>query len=87
MLFRLLTQVIAVYDMKIRDIKDKIPNHFAYTTTKDFNKFSDNLFDERLKQPKLAANKYLGTTVEQCAFENKERIEKSKSFAWSSFNW
>ena len=32
----------------------KIPNHDKYSTTKHFNKVSGTVFDERLKQAKLA---------------------------------
>ena len=56
MLFTLLILVTQFkkteYDAKIKDIEHKIIDHSVYITTNTFNKFSDVLFDESLKQQK-----------------------------------
>ena len=43
----------ADYDTKIK-VEDKICNHDKYMTINDFNKFLGTIFDEKLKQVKLA---------------------------------
>ena len=45
MLFRLLILV----NFSTKDVEDKSPIHAVYFMTNDFNKFSDTIFDERLK--------------------------------------
>ena len=51
-----------------------------------FNKFSDTIFDERLKQGKLATNKDFGI-AEEHAIKNEEKIEKLPTFDSSFFYW
>ena len=38
------------YDTKIKEIGDKIPNHYKYITTPEFNKFTKENVDDRFKQ-------------------------------------
>ena len=77
MLFRLLILVTQFkkteYDAKIKETEHKIIDHSVYITTNTFNKFSDVLFDESLKQEKLGTNKYLNT-VEQHAIKNDKKV-------------
>ena len=63
--------------MKIKDIEDKAPDHSVYITSNSNNKFSGTVFDERLKQAKVATNKGLDT-FEQRAVETKERMKNGK---------
>ena len=60
MLFRLLILVIQLekvdYNTKIDEIEKKIPDHDKYITILELNKFLGAIFDERLKQAKLATN-------------------------------
>ena len=53
-------------------MEKKISNHNTYITTNDFNKFSGAVFDERLKQTKLATVIDLNN-VEQCAIKNEKK--------------
>ena len=76
----------ADYDTKIEDIEKKIPKLNKYITINDFNKFSGEIFDERLKQAKLATNNDVNT-VEQCAIRNEEKIEKIEIFDFKLFLW
>ena len=65
-------------DTKIEDITKKVPNHNKYVTNNNFNKFPGAIFDERLKEAKLATNNCLNT-VEQRATRNN-RIGKLQTF-------
>ena len=60
MLFRLLILLIQLekvdYNTKIDKIEKKIPDHDKYITTLELNKFLGAIFDERLKEAKLATN-------------------------------
>ena len=38
------------YNTKIKETKDKIPNHDKFTTTFEFNKFPSIIFDEKLNK-------------------------------------
>ena len=62
----------AEYDAKIKDIELKISD----ITINDFNKFSCTVFDETLKQAKLATNKDLDT-VGQCAVKKMRKNRNS----------
>ena len=75
---------IADYDTEIVKIEKKMPGHDRYITTNDFNKLSGVIFDERLKQAKLATTNDLGT-VDQGAIKNEEKIEKLQTFHLSFF--
>ena len=73
------------YDIKIEEIEKKLRGHNKYITTNDFNKFSGAMFEERLKQIKLATNNDLNT-VQQNAARNKEKLEKLQTFELSYFH-
>ena len=53
--------------------------------TKNFNNFLGIIFVKRLEEATSATNKYFGTG-EQCAIENKERIEKLQTIDFSYFH-
>ena len=74
----------ADYYTKIEEIENKIPGHEKYITTNDFNKFLGTIFDERLKQAKLATGNDLNTVVKR-AIKNEEKIEKLQTFHLSYF--
>ena len=74
----------ADYYTKIEEIEKKIPGHEKYITTNDFNKFLGTIFDERLKQAKLATGNDLNTVVQR-AIKNEEKIEKLQTFHLSYF--
>ena len=74
----------ADYYTKIEEIEKKIPGHEKYITTNDFNKFLGTIFDERLKQAKLATGNDLNTVVKR-AIKNEEKIEKLQTFHLSYF--
>ena len=74
----------ADYYTKIEEIENKIPGHEKYITTNDFNKFLGTIFDERLKQAKLATGNDLNTVVQR-AIKNEEKIEKLQTFHLSYF--
>ena len=65
----------ADYNTKIGDIEKRVPDHYKYITTNDFNKFQGAIFDERLKQAELAMRNNLNT-VEQHAIQNEKKVEK-----------
>ena len=71
---------------KIEDIKKKVPNHDKYITKISFDKHTGAIFDERLKQAKLATIKYLNS-VEQRAIRNEKKIEKLQIFDLKLFPW
>ena len=63
----------ADYNTKFEDIDKKTPpSHDKYITTNDFIKFSGAIFDERLKQSKLATSNDFNT-VEQHAIRHAEK--------------
>ena len=74
----------ADYYTKIEEFENKIPGHEKYITTNDFNKFLGTIFDERLKQAKLATGNDLNTVVKR-AIKNEEKIEKLQTFHLSYF--
>ena len=74
----------ADYYTKIEEIENKIPGHEKYVTTNDFNKFLGTIFDERLKQAKLATGNDLNTVVKR-AIKNEKKIEKLQTFHLSYF--
>ena len=77
MLFKLLIKTDCT--TKIWDIENKIPTHNKYITTNECNIFSGMLFDEGLKQTKLATNNDLNT-AEQRSIRNKKNIEEVQKF-------
>ena len=77
MLFKLLIKTDCT--TKIWDTEKKIPTHNKYITTNECTKFSGMLFDEGLKQTKLATNNDLNT-AEQRSIRKEENIEKVQIF-------
>ena len=63
------------YNTKIEGIKKKIPNHDKCITINNFNKFSDTIFDERLKWAKAATNNDLNI-VEWRSTRNEKKNYK-----------
>ena len=61
------------------------PDYSKYITTNEFNKFSSEIFDERLKKAKLASANNLNT-VKQHATKNEEKIVKLKIYDSCLFN-
>lgn len=49
----------AALNIKIGDVENKNIDHAKYITATQFNKFSGEIFDEKLKQTKLATKKFL----------------------------
>ena len=82
-LIRLLILVIylkeADYNKKIEDTEKKVSNHDKYITTNDFNNFLGAVFNERLKQIKIATNNYF-KIVEQSSIKHEGKIEKLQTF-------
>ena len=69
----------ADYNTKIGDIEKRVPDHYKYITTNDFNKSQGAIFDERLKQAESAMRSNLNT-VEQHAIQNEKKVEKLQTF-------
>ena len=65
----------AVPNTKIGKVKKKIRNDSKYITAPEFNKFTSEIFDAKLKQAKLAASTSLNTVLD-LANKNKLKIEK-----------
>ena len=57
----------------------KIPIHDKYITFNNFDKFPVAIFDERLKQAKVATTND-HDSVEQCAIEKERKTEKLQTF-------
>ena len=66
------------YKAKVLDIEEK------YFTSSDYNKFTTETLDTKLKQANLAANSDLNT-ASQVANKNKEKTEKVQTFNLSYF--
>ena len=47
--------ITSVFDTKIGEVENKIPNYDAYFTTREFNKLATEKFKERLKQADLVS--------------------------------
>ena len=63
----------AHHSTKIKNIKRKIPNHDRYITTYDFNTFSDETSDERLRQSKLVAKTDIADFAKKTYFDEKPK--------------
>ena len=66
------------YKAKVSDIEEK------YFTSSDYNKFTTETLDTKLKQANLAANSDLNT-ASQVANKNKAKTEKVQTFNLSYF--
>ena len=66
------------YKAKVLDIEEK------YFTSSDYNKFTTETLDTKLKQANLAANSDLNT-ASKVANKNKEKTEKVQTFNLSYF--
>ena len=64
---------------QIDEIEKKISDHGKYTTTIKFSTAWSTMFDEILKQAKLATNNDLND-VEQRSIKNERKIEKLQTF-------
>lgn len=65
-------------------MKRKVSNYDKYITANDFNKLLGAIFDQRLKEAKLATNNDFNT-VEQHAIRNKKKLEQLQIFELSYF--
>ena len=61
----------------------KNTNRYGYITTKEFNRFLDEIFFERSKQAKLA--KSLDPNVEQHVIKNENKITNYKHVIYLTF--
>ena len=62
------------FNTKVGEV-EKNPDYTKYITDNEFNKFSGEIFDAKLKKPKLVANADL-VNVEQRVIENKKQKNK-----------
>ena len=67
------------YNTKINEIEKKVSdhNHDKYITTPELNKFSKEVFDERVKQEKLVKIADLDTKLQEV--EKKVNANKAKN--------
>ena len=77
---------------KIEEIEKKIPNHDQYITINDFSKFSGTIFDERLKEAKLATKTDIAVITTKTYFDEKlkntnKKVASNKTFrGWKEIN-
>ena len=71
-------------ETEIGEIEHKLLDQDKYITVNDFNKLLGAIFDQRLKEAKLATNNDFNT-VEQHAIRNKKKIEQLQIFELSYF--
>ena len=67
---------------KIKDMKDKIPDLAKYITINEFKRLFAPLFNETVKEVKIATKKDPNTII-LSANENKEKVEKLKMFKFA----
>ena len=61
------------YNTRINEIEKKTTdhNHDKYITTPEFNKFTTEIFDSRLKQANLTSQSDIANFVNKTDFDNK----------------
>ena len=65
------SKVVKKYDCntEFKEIEQKIPSHYKYISTFEFNKLTKKHFDERLKQGNLVSRNDIGDFIKMIYFD------------------